>query len=190
MRAQPSIQFRVLNDDQIEEIVWAALEVLARTGVEVHDEQSRSVLVQAGAHAGDGDRIYLPAGLVHRCLATVPPSVRVCDRRGRTAMRLEGTRAYFGAGSDTPYVLDGAVNALYGDFREGRTPAAILEMQFFLLDDSGARTRIVARHSYRREVQCGSQSGPELVKAWNSALVGVLAEFEQAVRSAGVPAGD
>lgn len=106
MAAQPSVQFRVLKDDKIEEILWAALEVLARTGVEVHDEQSRSILIQAGAHAGDGDRIYLPAGLVQRCLTTVPPSVRVCDRRGHTAMRLEGYRAYFGAGSDTPYVLD------------------------------------------------------------------------------------
>ena len=104
MSVRPKLS--ILECDQIEEILQASLEVLARTGVEVHDERSRSILLQAGAHAGHGDRVYLTAGLVRRCLATVPASVRVCDRRGRTAMRLEGYRAYFGAGSDTPYVLD------------------------------------------------------------------------------------
>ncbi|HOG47486.1 MAG TPA: trimethylamine methyltransferase family protein, partial [Anaerolineae bacterium] len=73
---------------------------------EVHDERASGLLLGAGARAGDGDRIYLPAGLVRRALATVPPVVRVCNRAGQTALRLEGYRSYFGAGSDTPFVLD------------------------------------------------------------------------------------
>jgi trimethylamine--corrinoid protein Co-methyltransferase len=104
MNVRPKLS--ILDVDQIEEILQASQEVLARTGVEVNDERCRALLVQAGANEGPDGRIYLGAGLVKRCLASVPASVRVCDRNGHTAMRLEGYRPYFGAGSDTPHILD------------------------------------------------------------------------------------
>lgn len=98
-------QFRVLSDGQIENIHLATLEILRRTGVLVFDDQALALLQQAGAEV-DGNRVRIPAGLVERALASAPPCVTVCDRDGQPAMYLEDRRAYYGTGSDTPYVID------------------------------------------------------------------------------------
>jgi hypothetical protein len=41
------------------------------------------------------------------------------------------------------YVLEGTVTELYGDFRRGRRPAAVLAMQFTLIDLTRLRPRLM-----------------------------------------------
>src|SRR5258706_420669 len=44
-----------------------------------------------------------------------------------------------GSARPAAYVLDATVTELYGDFREGRQPAAVLAVQFALIDQAGTR---------------------------------------------------
>jgi uncharacterized lipoprotein YmbA len=53
------------------------------------------------------------------------------------------TVALPGSTSPTQYVLEATVAALYGDFRAGRPPAAVLTVQFTLIDQVGARPQVV-----------------------------------------------
>ena len=45
--------FRMLTDDQIEEIKWAAFDVMRTVGFRVHHAEARKMLKQAGAIVND-----------------------------------------------------------------------------------------------------------------------------------------
>jgi len=98
-------QFRVLSDDQIEQIVLGALELLERTGTRVHLDEAKALLAKAGAKV-DGDIVHIPPGLVKEMLASVPPRIAVGNRNGERTMILESHRIYYGTGSDCPFILD------------------------------------------------------------------------------------
>jgi trimethylamine---corrinoid protein Co-methyltransferase len=98
-------QFRVLSDAQIEEIHYATLEVLRRTGVAVKEPAGRDLLKKAGCWL-DGERVRFPPRLVEWALRCAPPRVVLCDRNGNAALCLEANKVYYGTGSDTPNVQD------------------------------------------------------------------------------------
>ncbi len=98
-------QFRVLSDDQLEELHLATLEVLRRTGVVILEPEGVELMEKAGCKV-DGQRVRIPAHLVEWAVSAAPPCVTLCDRNRNPAMRLEGERVYYGTGSDTPNVVD------------------------------------------------------------------------------------
>ena len=98
-------QFRVLTKDQLEEIHLATLELLRRTGVAVKEPEGRELLKKAGCWV-DGERVRIPAHLIEWAVRNTPSRVVLCDRNGDPAMFLEGNKAYYGTGSDTPYISD------------------------------------------------------------------------------------
>jgi trimethylamine--corrinoid protein Co-methyltransferase len=98
-------RFQVLSDDQIEELHLATLEVMRRTGVQVDEPAAIEVFAGAGCWV-DGKRVRFPAHLVEWAIAVTPARVMLCDRLGRPAVALQGERAYFGTGSDTPNIVD------------------------------------------------------------------------------------
>lgn len=80
-------------------------------------------------------------------------------------------------------ILEGRVIALYGDYRDSGSPSAVLEIQFFLIDDVSARSEIIFRHQYRKEVAVGGNSTEALVKGWNQALQQILTSLETDLRA-------
>ena len=60
---QRSVSFRVLSDDQIEEIKRAAFEVMAKVGYRIHHEGARKMLKQAGALV-NGEIVKVPEHVV------------------------------------------------------------------------------------------------------------------------------
>jgi trimethylamine--corrinoid protein Co-methyltransferase len=100
---KPTLQ--LLTDDERQAIAGTAFELLARVGVRLTEPEARTRLQQAGARF-DGDRAFIPADLVRQALRTAPHGVSLYSRDGSLAMRLEGRRAYFGAHTDAPDVLD------------------------------------------------------------------------------------
>ncbi len=102
-------QFRVLSDDQLEEIHLATLEVLRRTGVVIKEAAGRELLKKAGCWV-DGERVRIPAHLIEWAVRMTPPRVTLCDRNGKPAMFLERNKVYYGTGSDTPNVVDAYTN--------------------------------------------------------------------------------
>ena len=101
-----SPQFSVLSETQLQDIHLAALEVLRRTGIRFHHQEALDLLKDAGAFVSDGNLVKFPACIVEDAVASVPGRVVMCDRDGAPAMYLEGTKVYFGTGSDCINFLD------------------------------------------------------------------------------------
>ena len=101
-----SPQFAVLSDSQLQDLHLAALEVLRRTGIRFHHQEALDMLREAGAFVSDGNLVKFPARLVEDAIASTPGRVVMCDRDGQPAMFLEGSKVYFGTGSDCLYLLD------------------------------------------------------------------------------------
>jgi trimethylamine--corrinoid protein Co-methyltransferase len=95
-----------LSDDACARIHAASLAILERTGARLEDAASVDLLRAAGARVDEGDRVRIPASLVEWALSTVPKEVTLFDRRGRPAIRLAGSVAFFGPGSDCLNVID------------------------------------------------------------------------------------
>jgi trimethylamine--corrinoid protein Co-methyltransferase len=100
------LQLAVLSDSDMRLIHLAALEVLRRTGVEFHHRGALNMLQGARAFVSDDSRVRFPPAMVEDAVASAPSRIVMCDRDGQPAMFLEGTRSYFGTGSDTLNILD------------------------------------------------------------------------------------
>lgn len=98
--------FAVLSQRQLEDLHLAALEVLRRTGVRFNHAEALEMLRRAGAFVSDGNLVRFPARLVEAALASAPSRIVMCDCQGEPAIYLEGSRVYFGPGSDCVYFSD------------------------------------------------------------------------------------
>ncbi len=99
-------QFRVLSDNQIEEIFHSALEVMERVGTRVYGEEGLALLCDAGCHLTDGGLVRIPAWLVKDALNTVPGRIVVAGRDRGKRILLQKDQFYFGTGSDCPSLVD------------------------------------------------------------------------------------
>jgi trimethylamine--corrinoid protein Co-methyltransferase len=107
-------QFRVLSDDQIEEVFYAALDVLERVGTQVHAEEGLSLLRDAGCLVSEGndsarsagDLVHIPSWLVKEALNTTPERIVVAGRDRARRIHLEKDKIYFGTGSDCLSLID------------------------------------------------------------------------------------
>jgi trimethylamine---corrinoid protein Co-methyltransferase len=88
-------------------LIEEAFDVLARTGVEIHDEETVKRLSDAGAEVGKDRRVRIPAACVERALATVPSQFMLFDRAGNEAFLLGDGIVRFNPGSAAVHILDG-----------------------------------------------------------------------------------
>lgn len=100
-----SVSFRVLSDDQIEEIKRAAFEVMSKVGFLVHHAGARKMLKQAGASI-NGEIVKVPEYVVRQCLRTTPKGWTIYDRAGNRAMEVEGRKSYYGTSTASPNTKD------------------------------------------------------------------------------------
>jgi trimethylamine--corrinoid protein Co-methyltransferase len=159
-----SAHYSRLGPQECEKIHLASLEILERTGVDVHDEKARDFLVQGGARA-DGIRVRIPEYLVARALSTAPKRITLYDRLGNVAIRAGGYNTYYGGGSDCLNILDHRTGerrkARLSDVREAAIlmdalPEIDFVMSAFLPEDVDGR--IYDR--YQMEVMLNNTSKP------------------------------
>jgi trimethylamine--corrinoid protein Co-methyltransferase len=100
-----SAYYARLGQQEREKIHMASLEILERTGIEIHDEKALALLVKAGAKA-DGIRVRIPERLVEKALTLAPKRMTLYDRNGKVAIRAWGYNTYYGCGSDCLNILD------------------------------------------------------------------------------------
>jgi trimethylamine---corrinoid protein Co-methyltransferase len=98
-------RFKLLSDDQKDELYVGMIKTLSQTGANVHHEEARDVLKEAGAHV-DGVRVFIPPQLVRDALQSVPPSTTLYNWEGDESCRIEIGRSYFGPGPTPPYFID------------------------------------------------------------------------------------
>jgi trimethylamine--corrinoid protein Co-methyltransferase len=101
-----SLQFAVLSDSQLEDFHLAALELLRRTGVRFFNQGALDLIKDAGGYISDGNLVKFPAHMVEDAIASAPGRIVLSDRDGEPTMFIEGTKTYFGTGSDCLNVLD------------------------------------------------------------------------------------
>ncbi|HSR35394.1 MAG TPA: trimethylamine methyltransferase family protein [Anaerolineae bacterium] len=101
-----SPQFSILSESQLQDLHLAALEVLRRTGIRFHHQEALDMLQEAGAFVSDGNLVKFPVQLAEDAIASAPSRIIMCDRDGEPALFLEGTKVYFGTGSDCLNLLD------------------------------------------------------------------------------------
>ena len=99
-------QFRMLSDDQVEEIVLAALDVLELAGTRVNDGSGLALLRDGGCRISDGNLVRIPSWLVKEALNTTPGRIVVAGRDRGRRITLEKNKFYFGTGSDCPSLVD------------------------------------------------------------------------------------
>jgi trimethylamine---corrinoid protein Co-methyltransferase len=98
--------FRKLADDQLTQIHAASLEILERTGVQLHLPDAIEILRKGGADVGEDGWVRIPSRLVEWALSVAPKRIVWADRNGRRVMALERRNVYYGPGSDAPNVID------------------------------------------------------------------------------------
>jgi trimethylamine--corrinoid protein Co-methyltransferase len=80
---------RVLTEYQVERIHRGALQVLAKTGVIIHEEDVLSLLEKAGCQVDHEERrALIPGDLIQDAVAEAPPVVTLYNRLGEEAMVL------------------------------------------------------------------------------------------------------
>jgi cholesterol transport system auxiliary component len=83
---------------------------------------------------------------------------------------------------DASHILEGAVTALYGDYRRNGAPKAVLDLQIILINDRPTRADIVFRRDYHQTVDMADASPDALTKGWNQGLREILAQLEKDLR--------
>ncbi len=107
LKNSQSPQFRVLSEEQCEQLFQAALECLQKVGMKVFNPEARELLAAEGAII-QGDLVCLPPALVRKALATVPASFSVGRRDGGSDMLVALDRVHFGPGPTCTYFVDPA----------------------------------------------------------------------------------
>lgn len=82
-----------------------------------------------------------------------------------------------GGAGPAAYVLDATVSEIYGDFRDGRAPAAVLAMQFALIDQAGVRPIVVYERTIASRVNLPQASPEALVRGYSTALAEILSQL-------------
>jgi trimethylamine--corrinoid protein Co-methyltransferase len=107
-------QFRMLSEDQIEQIFHAALDVLSRVGTRVYGDEALALLSDAGCLIRDSGAteavasaiVHIPAWRVETALTTTPRQIVVAGRDRSRRIYLEKNTFHFGTGSDCPSLID------------------------------------------------------------------------------------
>lgn len=82
-----------------------------------------------------------------------------------------------GSTRSAPYVLEATVTQLYGDFRSGSRPAAVVAAQFALIEQISARPKVMYEHTIVRRVPLPQASPDDLVRGYGTALGQMLSEI-------------
>jgi cholesterol transport system auxiliary component len=82
------------------------------------------------------------------------------------------------------YVLEGSINALYGDFRDPNRPVAVLEIEVFLYNQDPAAAGVSLQKRYEKSVPLSEKSPEALVKGWDQALADVVAALVADLKAA------
>jgi cholesterol transport system auxiliary component len=116
----------------------------------------------------------------------VSPGAILTEEVRKAVARAEVFKIVIGGGSqlEPTYVLEGSVNALYGDFRDTGSPKAVLEMEVFLTKGSPVNADVVAQKIYSESIAIAGRSPQALIQGWNRGLEKILTALTADLKSA------
>ncbi len=101
---QRSPVFRVLSDDQIEQIYFTACEVLQRNGGLIFHDEALELFKKSDAVVKD-NLVKVPISMIELALGSNPRKISL-KGRGKKRLQLQKDNAGFGTGSDLPFTHD------------------------------------------------------------------------------------
>lgn len=185
-KAQIQNGLEYLSKEDMEAIHSGALEILENIGMVVHHEEALALLKEAGAYV-DGERVYYPPALVEWALKQAPSYIMLYDREGEPAMLLQGRNAYFGTGSDCPYLVDtftgerrfwkkeDVVNAIK---IVDALPAIDFTMSMGLINDLNPKSHYQEQYA----IMIRNTSKPQVIIAENAECLDDVCQLAAAVR--------
>jgi cholesterol transport system auxiliary component len=116
----------------------------------------------------------------------VSPGAILTEEVRKAVARAQVFKIVIGGGSqlEPTYVLEGSVNALYGDFRDVGSPKAVLEMEFFLTNASATNATILAQKNFSKSIAIAGRSPEALVQGWNRGLEEILTALAADLKTA------
>ena len=105
-RAAAAWPYRRISGEQCERLHQAAVSILERTGVRLELPRAVELLRDADCAVDSEGVVHISPPLVDWALERVPRGFTIYDRDGAPAMVLDGTRTYYGPGSDCLAILD------------------------------------------------------------------------------------
>lgn len=120
----------------------------------------------------------------------VPPGLMIADATARALARgkVFSVVTRPGVVVDADWILDGFVGTLHADARDAASPAAVLQVTYYLSRDDGGASAPVWSHAYFKRVAFAGSATDAYVTALNGALSEILAELAQDLAAAQVPA--
>ena len=100
------VHFRVLSEDQCDQIARAACEVLERTGAQYYDPEAVGILQNAGCPVHNNLTVRIPHDTVQQALGTVPDRFTLYTRTGEPAIDCRPGHAHFGPGPTCIHFID------------------------------------------------------------------------------------
>lgn len=98
-------QFRVLTENQCQELYTAALECLERIGVQIHTPAARELLIANNAML-DGEIVYIPKELVEQAVESTPGEFSIWGPGLAHEIKITQNRVHFGPGPTCTYFID------------------------------------------------------------------------------------
>ena len=154
---------------------------------QVSPAQGDRVLLVSNLHISPR---YAGTGFVYRTSETAyesdfynqflsSPGTMISEEVRKGLAAASGFRYIIGPASELTanYVLEGSVNALYGDFRNLNAPAAVLEIEFFLRKENSSNPGIALHKRYEKSVAIGQRTPDALAKGWDQALEAIVANL-------------
>lgn len=103
---QPVRQFPpvdLASTEAVDQIHLASLKVLAETGIKVLHEKARVIMKDAGAEVDESTQmVRFDAGLIEKCLSTVPAEFTLHARNAEHNLRVGGDQLLFGLMASAP----------------------------------------------------------------------------------------
>lgn len=87
------------------------------------------------------------------------------------------------------YLLEANVTALYGDFSSESASTAVMDMQFFLVEEADGQERVVFAKTYRAVTPVPNRTAEVFVKALSKDLGDILSSLETDLQKAVVARG-
>ena len=98
-------KWQVFNNDEINQIHQASLEILEKTGILIESPRVRQILTDAGAIC-ENNIIKFPRALVEDCVNKNQRTFPICDQNGNEVCVIGDGKVKFGAGHNAVFVLE------------------------------------------------------------------------------------
>ena len=105
-QAYGTTMFQILSEDQIEQIYFAALDVLEISGARIFHKAALKKFESSAAVVTDKNRVRIPTALVEQALRSCPSKAALSDRNGKRSIKLQKNEVTFGSGADATFVYD------------------------------------------------------------------------------------